>query len=108
MRLEVKAIPEDEVGVLHLFNIARGGLVGVWIAAGADHGGDVGVRGDIGGRISQVTGRGEDRQIVVLGFGGVAAGAGSQRGGSHEGSEGKRNKFLHGKPLLLKVNVDVQ
>ena len=58
--LEVEAIPEYEVGVLHSFNIVRGGLVSMRIATGADHGGDIGFGGEIGSGIGQVAGGGED------------------------------------------------
>ena len=58
--LEVEAIPEYEVGVLHSLNIVRGGLVGVRITAGADHSSDIGFGGEVGCGIGQVAGGGED------------------------------------------------
>ena len=58
--LEVEAIPKYEVGVLHSLDIVRGGLVGVRITAGADHGGDIGFGGEVGCGIGQVAGGGED------------------------------------------------
>ena len=58
--LEVEAIPEYEVGVLHSLNIVRGGLVGVRITAGADHSSDIGFGGEVGCSIGQVAGGGED------------------------------------------------
>ena len=55
--LEVQAVPENQVGASHLFDVLGRGLVGVGIASGTHHRRDLGVWGDVRDGIGEVARR---------------------------------------------------
>lgn len=113
--LHVHAGGEDHVGGLHLLDVLGGGFVGVGVAAGLDHRRDLGVGIEHLGRVGQVTGGREDRELLpatcalrggAAGIAGASRDEGDGGDGGERGDEGAAGEGggSHGLPYCQSIN----